>query len=56
MRLTRQPIDEVRDNGVRFLYSLVMYQNKCMLSLLRELDLPEQERREDDAKYVEVEL
>ncbi len=56
MRLTRRLIDAARDKGVRFLYALVMRENRRMLNLLRELDLPEQERREDGARYVEVEL
>jgi GNAT superfamily N-acetyltransferase len=54
--LTRRLIDEARDNGVRFFYALVMGQNKRMLNVLRHLDLPEQERREDGAKRVEVRL
>jgi len=56
MRLTHKLIDEARNRGVQFLYGLVMPQNKRMLNLLRDLDLPEQEHREDSAKYVEVEL
>ncbi len=54
--LTRRLIDEARDNGVRFFYALVMGENKRMLNVLRHLDLPEQERREDGAKRVEVRL
>ena len=54
--LTRRLIDEARDNGVRFFYALVMGENKRMLNVLRNLDLPEQERREDGAKRVEVRL
>lgn len=56
MRLTRHLIDEACDKGVRFLYGLVMPENRRMLNLLRDLDLPEHERREDNVKYVEVEL
>jgi hypothetical protein len=33
-----------------------MGKNRRMLDVLRHLDLPEQERREDGVKYVEVEL
>jgi hypothetical protein len=33
-----------------------MGENKRMLNVLRHLDLPEQERREDGAKRVEVRL
>jgi RimJ/RimL family protein N-acetyltransferase len=54
--LTRRLIDEARDNGVRFFYALIMGENKRMLNVLRHLDLPEQERREDGAKRVEVRL
>jgi GNAT superfamily N-acetyltransferase len=56
MGLTRHLIDEARDKGVRFLYGLVKRENRRMLNLLRDLDLPEHERREDNARYVEVEL
>ena len=54
--LTRQLVDEAWDNGVRSFYALVMGKNRRMLDVLRHLDLPEQERREDGVKYVEVEL
>jgi GNAT superfamily N-acetyltransferase len=55
--LTRQLIGEARDKGVRCFYALVMGENRRMLELLRHLDLPEQERREDTTiKHVEVEL
>jgi GNAT superfamily N-acetyltransferase len=56
INLTRRLIDEARNNGVRFFYALVMGENRRMLELLRRLDLPEQERREDGVKHVEVEL
>jgi RimJ/RimL family protein N-acetyltransferase len=54
--LTRRLLDEARDNGIRFFYALVMGKNTRMLELLRHLDLPEQERRKDGVKYVEVKL
>ena len=54
--LTRRLIDEARDNGVRFFYALVMGENKRMLNVFRHLDLPEQERREDGEKMVEIGL
>lgn len=56
LHLTHQLIDEARDKGVRLLYALVMRENRRMLNLLRDLDLPERERREGNAKYIEVEL
>jgi GNAT superfamily N-acetyltransferase len=54
--LTRRLIDEARGKGVRFFYALVKGQNTRMLNVLRHLDLPEQERREEGVKCVEVEL
>ena len=54
--LTRRLVDEARDNGVRFLYALVMGKNTSMLELLRHLGLPEHERREEGVKHVEVDL
>jgi GNAT superfamily N-acetyltransferase len=55
-KLTRQLIEKAQDNGVRSFYALVKGKNKSMLSVLRHLDLPEQERVEDGEKLVEVEL
>ena len=54
--LTRQLIEKARDNEVRSFYALVKGKNKRMLNVLRHLDLPEQERREDGEKMVEIEL
>jgi RimJ/RimL family protein N-acetyltransferase len=56
--LTRELIDEAKDKGVRCFYALVMGENKRMLELLRHLDLPEQERRDEEqgVKRIEVEL
>jgi GNAT superfamily N-acetyltransferase len=54
--LTRRLIDVARAKGVRFFYAMVMGKNTRMLQLLRRLELPEQERREDGVKHVEVEL
>jgi hypothetical protein len=54
--LTRQLIEQARDNGVRSFYALVKGKNKSMLSVLRHLDLPEQERVEEGEKLVEVRL
>ena len=54
--LTRRLIDEARGKGIRFFYAMVMGKNTRMLQLLRRLELPEQERREDGVKHVEVEL
>jgi L-amino acid N-acyltransferase YncA len=54
--MTLQLIDEARDRGIRYFYGLVMPENRSMLKLLRSLDLPECERRDEGIKYVEVEL
>ena len=54
--LTRELIEQGRDNGVRSFYALVKGKNKSMLSVLRHLDLPEQERVEEGEKLVEVRL
>jgi GNAT superfamily N-acetyltransferase len=54
--LTRRLIGEARDKGVRRFYAMVMGKNRRMLELLRHLDLPEQERREEGVQHVEVEL
>ena len=54
--LTRRLIDEAKDKGVRFFYALVMGENTRMLNILRRLDLPEQERRYDGHKRVEISL
>jgi hypothetical protein len=56
MELTHRLIDEARDKGVRYLYGLVMRENRRMLHLLRDLDLPEQERREHGVTRFEVSL
>jgi len=54
--LTQQLLDEARDRGIRYFYGVVMSRNTGMLKLLRGLDLPERERKEKGAKYVEVEI
>jgi RimJ/RimL family protein N-acetyltransferase len=54
--LTRQLIEKARDNEVRSFYALVKGKNERMLSVLRHLDLPEQERVEEGEKLVEVRL
>jgi GNAT superfamily N-acetyltransferase len=54
--LTQQLIDDARDKGVYHFYTLVTHRNASMMRLLRGLGLTERERREGNAKYVEVEL
>src|SRR5215210_8004213 len=43
--LTRQLIDEALEREIRYLYGLVMPENRGVLTLLRSLDLPEHESR-----------
>lgn len=54
--LTQQLLDAARDRGIRYFYGLVMSRNTGMLKLLRGLELPERERKEKGAKYIEVEI
>jgi GNAT superfamily N-acetyltransferase len=54
--LTEELVNEARDNGVRFFYAMIMGKNRRMLEVLRQLDLPEQERLEEGIKHVEIEL
>ena len=54
--MTRQLLDEARNNRIRVFYALVKGHNRRMLNVFRHLDLPERERREDGEKLVEVEL
>ena len=54
--LTHRLIDIARGNEVRSFYAPVKGENKRMLSVLRHLDLPEQERVEHGEKMVEIGL
>jgi RimJ/RimL family protein N-acetyltransferase len=54
--LTRYLIKAARENGIGYLYALVMRENVRMLGLLRSLDLPERIRWEDGAERVEIDL
>ncbi len=54
--LTRWLIDGARGNGVRSFYAIVKGENKRMLTVFIQLDLPEQERQEDGEKMVELGL
>src|SRR3954447_26212025 len=56
IELTRRLIGVAWDQGVTYFYALVMGKNTRMLELLRRLDLPEQEHKEEGIKRVEVEL
>jgi GNAT superfamily N-acetyltransferase len=56
--LTHELIDEAKDKGVRCFYALGMGENKRMLELLRHLDLPEQERQDEEqgVKRIEIQI
>jgi ribosomal protein S18 acetylase RimI-like enzyme len=54
--LTRSLIETARENGIGYLYALVMRENKVMLKLLRSLDLPERKSWQDGAERVEIDL
>ena len=54
--LTRSLIEAARENGIGYLYALVMRENKVMLKLLRSLDLPERKSWQDGAERVEIDL
>ena len=56
LAMTRHLIDGARDRGIRSFFALVKPENRSMLKLLRSLDLPEREGRDEGVKYVEVEL
>ena len=56
LAMTRHLIDGARDRGIRSFYALVKPENRSMLKLLRSLDLPEREGRDEGVKCVEVEL
>lgn len=54
--LTRRLIEAARENGLARLHALVMHENTGMLHLLRSLDLPEEQRWEDDIEHIEIQL
>lgn len=56
LALTNMLIDEARKKGIRHFYGLVLPENRRMLNLLKDLNLPEQERDEGGVRYVDVAL
>jgi len=54
--LTHALIEAARERGVQSFDALVASENRGMIRLLRSLDLPERERREESSKRVEVDL
>jgi RimJ/RimL family protein N-acetyltransferase len=56
LALTHRLIDAARRRGIRSLYALVLPENRRMLNLLRDLNLPEQVRHQDGVERVDVDL
>jgi RimJ/RimL family protein N-acetyltransferase len=56
VELTRRLIDDAVERGVQSLYALVLPENVRMLSLLRDLGLPERVHFEDGIERVELTL
>jgi GNAT superfamily N-acetyltransferase len=56
LALTRCLIEAALKRGIRIFTGVVLPQNRRMLNLLRDLDLPERLRYEDGIEYVEIEL
>jgi GNAT superfamily N-acetyltransferase len=56
LALTRRLIEAALKRDVRILTGVVLFENKRMLSLLRDLGLPERLRYEDGIEYVEIDL
>lgn len=54
--LTRALIEKARERGVKDFEALVMPQNRGMISMLRNLDLPEQVRWENGVKRFSIQL
>jgi GNAT superfamily N-acetyltransferase len=54
--LTRRLIEAALKRGIRVLTGVVLFENKRMLNLLRDLGLPERLRYEDGVEHVEIEL
>ena len=56
LALTRALISAALRRNVSVFTGLVLPENARMLNLLRDLNLPERFRFEDDVEYVEIEL
>jgi len=54
--LTRRLIEAALKRGIRVLTGVVLFENKRMLNLLRDLGLPETLRYEEGIEHVEIEL
>jgi GNAT superfamily N-acetyltransferase len=56
LALTRCLIEAAIKRGIRTFTGVVLFENRRMLNLLRDLGLPETLRYEDGIEYVEIEL
>jgi GNAT superfamily N-acetyltransferase len=56
LALTRRLIEAALKRGIRVFTGIVLFENKRMLHLLRDLGLPEKLRYEDGIEYVEIKL
>jgi GNAT superfamily N-acetyltransferase len=56
LALTRRLIEAALKRGIRVFTGMVLFENKRMLNLLRDLGLPERLRYEDGVEFVEIEL
>jgi hypothetical protein len=54
--LTRRLIEATLKRGIRVFTGVVLPQNRRMLNLLRDLELPERLRYEEGVEFVEIEL
>jgi hypothetical protein len=54
--LTRRLIEAALKRDIRVFTGMVLFENKRMLHLLRDLGLPEKLRYEDGVEYVEIQL
>ena len=56
LALTRHLIEAALKRGIRIFTGVVLFENKRMLNLLRDLGLPERLRYEEGDEHVEIEL
>ncbi|HEX6709710.1 MAG TPA: GNAT family N-acetyltransferase [Rubrobacter sp.] len=56
LALTRCLIEAAIKRGIRVFTGVVLFENRRMLNLLRDLGLPEKLRYEEGIEYVEIEL
>ncbi len=56
LSLTRRLIKCALKRGVRIFTGVVLFENKRMLNLLKDLSLPEKLRYEEGIEHVEIEL